>query len=278
MRTNSRGRYQINSPNRVRKNLIIYLVGLLTFVSLVILLLDGGDSKAIGDLFRSASSGLAVILSCIVVYRQKLDGIFGRAYASLTIGIACWFVAEIIWTYQEIGMGIENPFPSVADIFWLIGYAPLIYYIFKTYKLFASPKLSNIIVATLAAGIFLGFYVHDSLSSTELSTYENTMIFLIGIAYPTGDVLFIIMATQVVLNSGKGQLTSIPWIFIGMLVTAVADSIFGYTSIAGISADKVWNPVYVAGYLLFGIGLLWHYKFFVFHDTKQIGDWQQRDR
>ena len=99
------------------------------------------------------------------------------------------------------------------------------------------------------------------------------MIFLIGIAYPTGDVLFIIMATLVVLNSGKGQLTSIPWIFIGMLVTAVADSIFGYTSIAGINADKVWNPVYVAGYLLFGIGLLWHYKFFVFHDPEQIGDW-----
>ena len=124
-------------------------MGFLTFVSLLILLLDSRDSNAIGDLFRSASSGFAAVLSCFVVYRQKLDGIFGRAYTSLTIGIACWFVAEIIWTYQEIGMGIENPFPSVADIFWLIGYAPLIYYIFKTYKLFASPKLSNIIVITL---------------------------------------------------------------------------------------------------------------------------------
>ena len=64
-----------------------------------------------------------------------------------------------------------------------------------------------------------------------------------------------------------------------MLVTAVADSIFGYTSIAGINADKVWNPVYVAGYLLFGIGLLWHYKFFVFSlDPEQIGDWPDRER
>jgi hypothetical protein len=40
-----------------------------------------------GDTLRSASAGIAAVLSLIVVYRQKTDGLFGKAYAALAIGI-----------------------------------------------------------------------------------------------------------------------------------------------------------------------------------------------
>lgn len=86
------------------------------------------------------------------------------------------------------------------------------------------------------------------------------------------------MATLVILNCGKGQLTSIPWIFLGMLVGAVADSIFGYTSVVGINAEKIWNPLYVGAYLLFGAGLLWHNKFFISSDNNKIRNWQEKHK
>ena len=76
--------------------------------------------------------GNAAILSLVIVYRQGLDGLLGKAYAALAIGISFWFIAEMIWTYYQVGLGIESPFPSVADLFWLIGYLPFIYYMFKT--------------------------------------------------------------------------------------------------------------------------------------------------
>ncbi len=254
------------------------LAGTIALATILILLLNNGESKTVGDIMRSFSAGFASIISFVVVYRQKVDGIFGKAYASLAVGLTCWFIAETIWSYEEVAMGVKYPFPSVADIFWLIGYGPLTYYIFKTFKLFGNSKLSNVIVVALCAAIFLGFYIHDTLSGTELNSYESTIVFLISITYPTGDVIFIIMATLVVLNSGKGELTSIPWIFLGMLATAVADSIFGYTSVVGITADKIWNPLYVAGYLLFAAGLLWHNKFFILHGNNQIRNWQEKHR
>lgn len=278
MRFNTNGRYQNNITGYVQRNIIIGLGGTLVFATLLILLLNNAESKTVGDIMRSASAGFASIVSFIVVYRQKVDGVFGKAYASLALGLTCWFIAETIWSYEEIGLGVKNPFPSVADIFWLIGYGPLVYYIFKTFKLFANSKLSNIIVVSFCATIFLGFYIHGTLSVTEFNSYESTIVFLISISYPIGDVVFIIIATLVVLNSGKGQLTSIPWIFLGMLATAVADSIFGYTSVVGISAEKIWNPVYVVGYVLFGAGLLWHNKFFISDHNSQISDWQEKHR
>jgi hypothetical protein len=48
-----------------------------------------------------------------------------------------------------------------------------------------------------------------------------------------------------------------------MLITAIADSIFGYTSVAGIAADRIWSPIYIAGYLVFAGGLFWYNRFFI---------------
>ena len=44
-----------------------------------------------------------------------------RPFSSFTIGLALWFVAEMSWTYYELGLGIKNPYPSVADAIWLGG-------------------------------------------------------------------------------------------------------------------------------------------------------------
>ena len=41
---------------------------------------------------------------------------------SLTIGLTLWTLAELTWTYYQLGLHIENPFPSLADSFWLAGY------------------------------------------------------------------------------------------------------------------------------------------------------------
>ena len=41
---------------------------------------------------------MALALAVITVNRQKLDGLYGKTYASLAIGLGLWFIAEIIWT------------------------------------------------------------------------------------------------------------------------------------------------------------------------------------
>lgn len=33
-------------------------------------------------------------------------------FVSLTIGLVLWTLAEFTWTYFQLGLGIENPFPS----------------------------------------------------------------------------------------------------------------------------------------------------------------------
>jgi hypothetical protein len=265
------------NPESVRKKIVILLIGTIASVSLLIFLPPINPIYT-GDISRTTAAAIATVFSWVVVFRQKFDGIFGRAYASLAIGLTLWTIAEIIWTYYELDLRIENPFPSPADVFYLLAYGPIVYFILKTYRLFGNSKLANIILVTVATIIFLGFYVYNTISTAELSTYDSTILFLISISYPIGDAIFIIPATLVILNAGKGKLTSVPWIFLGMLTFAAADSIFGYTSVIGINVDQVWNPLYIAGYLLLAAGIFWHNKYFIFDEKKLTTSWEEDNR
>jgi len=44
----------------------------------------------------------------------------------LTAGIFLWFLGELTWGIYELILSIEVPYPSIADIFYLLGYLPLI--------------------------------------------------------------------------------------------------------------------------------------------------------
>lgn len=55
-----------------------------------------------------------------------------------------------------------------------------------------------------------------------------------------------------------------------MLITAIADSIFGYTSVAGITADRIWSPIYIAGYLVMAAGLFWYNRFFIINNKPLV--------
>ena len=49
------------------------------------------------------------------------------------------------WTYFEIGLKIDTPFPSVADIFWLTGYGFFAYHLYTIYKFVGKNTVRNLL-------------------------------------------------------------------------------------------------------------------------------------
>jgi hypothetical protein len=193
-----------------------------------------------------------------------------------------WCIAEILWSYSEIVLG-ERSRLSISDGLWLMAYGPLIYYSFKMYSLFhkCSSKFS-IALVSVGAAAYLLYIIPLTASTFELSKQDDVLLFLISISYSILDMAFIVPASLIILNmrgGGGGDLTSIPWVFLSMVTIAVADSIFGYTSLAGL--DKLeWTstPIYSAGYLLMAAGLFWHNRFFIFDEKKVTENWQKENR
>src|SRR5579872_3699640 len=86
---------------------------------------------------------IPVILSGILVKRNGLIGEHGKSWIFFLIFIIVWFVAEQIFMINELYYH-EKPFPSSADIFYIMGYPFyflfLIYYL-KPFKNSISKKL-----------------------------------------------------------------------------------------------------------------------------------------
>jgi len=270
--------------NTIRKRLVISLIVCIVLVDSLVLLAPEGTRLTIGDIVNPSSIVIATALSLLVVYRQKTDGLIGKAYAFLAAGLTLWCIAEILWSFTELVLGQKRPFPSISDGLWLIAYGPLIYYAFKMYNAFHnnSSKFS-ITLVSIGVAAYLLYIIPLTASTYELSKQEDIFLFLISISYSILDMVFIFPASLIILNAVRGarggELTSIPWIFLSMVIIAVADSVFGYTSVAGLDALE-WTspPIYSAGYLLMAVGLFWHNRFFIFDEKRVIEKWQKDNR
>ena len=72
----------------------------------------------------------------------------------------------------------------------------------------------------------------------------------------------------------KGELTSIPWIFLAISIMSVGDSAFAYSSnvIALQKMNWVWNLFFVTRLIFVtSAGLFWHNRFFIY-DNKEKED------
>jgi hypothetical protein len=265
----------------VRRKLVFVLIVSVILADSLIVFAPEEKKLVFGDIAVPTSIVIATAFSLIIIYRQKLDGVIGKAYTLLAIGLVLWCIAEILWSYSEIVLG-ERSRLSISDGLWLMAYGPLIYYSFKMYSLFhkCSSKFS-IALVSVGVAAYLLYIIPLTASTFELSKQDDVLLFLISISYSILDMAFIVPASLIILNmrGGGGDLTSIPWVFLSMVTIAVADSVFGYTSLAGL--DKLeWTstPIYSAGYLLMAAGLFWHNRFFIFDEKKVTENWQKENR
>lgn len=256
---------------RQRRNLVLGLIAAIAAIDGAVLFTAGSDIETlVGDVSRIGTVSAAAVVSLVVVARQKVGGLFGRAYASLAAGLILWVIAESIWGYYELGLGVENPFPSVADAFWLAAYGPIGYHLYSTARFFGKGvKTSTIVIIGVAAAMFLAFYVQAIVSASELEGSEALTSLAISLAYPVFDVLLIVPAVLIVTNAGRGQLTSIPWIFLGWILLVIADSLLGITAVTNFMGELFpITMTYDAAYLSFMAGLIWYNRHFIFDEKK----------
>ncbi len=260
-----------------RRNFIIGLaLAILAVNSYSFVFSDESEREFLGDIARPASSGAAAVIALMVVFKQKLGGFFGKAYASLSIGTAMWFSAEAIWAYYRLALQIESPFPSIADALFLLGYAFFGFHLFSMYR-FHGVRISRSakIIASCGAAVFAIIYCQYLIMASDLSSPDSILGLAISMAYPVFDLILLVPAVLIVLKAGKGQLTAIPWIFISWILTAIADALWGYAAVSNLLAH-IWLSalIYNAAYLTMAGGILWHYQYFIFDKKKAERLWR----
>lgn len=264
-------RKEIQEIKRGRRNLIIFLIAMIIVANAAILA-NSENLVSFTDISRILAIGSASVLSIIVVARQGVAGIFGRTYFALTLGIMLWLAAETTWGYYELVLQIERPFPSLADALWLAGYGPVGYHLFAMSKFYGrGVRKYKIVIVVAGIAIFSTLYIQQLYSIFGIIEEGSELGLAISIAYPVLDAILFMPALVIVWNSGRGHLTSIPWIFISWISLGIADTLLGFLAIQNFEGDIfIINIFYLGAYLCMAAGIWWYNRFFIFGEKQAM--------
>lgn len=181
----------IKKPNFLRAVLIISIILFLVSVYFTFFASSESIKVSVNDVVNVILSVLLVILTgfCYYTLDAKYDA-DSKFILALYASFLCFFIAELIWAYYEVFLGIEIPTPSFADILYYSAYlfilAGLIYKISKTFiyrkKLFVFIMLT---IATLVSAYYLIFHLLVEISSLS---YEEAFVYAVNYGYLFGDI------------------------------------------------------------------------------------------
>lgn len=243
------------------KFLLISLVGIAALI-VISNLLSEDVASAVGHWSYVPVVGSLVILSLIITSKSKLKGSHGTAWTLFTIFAVSWFIAELLWSINEVILDID-PYPSNADYFYVLGYplyfAFMIFYL-KPFRKLISKKLvagtSIAAIALLVPSVYLAF--DDELG---IADFEN----ILGLSYPVGDAIIFATALIGISLFFKGKVNFL-WtaMSFGIICLIIADTAFLFIGVLD-DVYYVGHPIeilFLWTYLLLAFGVYENIKIF----------------
>ncbi len=179
---------------------------------------------------------LACGSTCIFVLVAKefdfLSTKNGRTMTIIMLGFLLYTLAETTWFLFV--MAGEDPYPSIADVFWIAGYIPFIVGLGLSAKSIKMKFQKSTLVIWIVLSIVLAISV-IAIDVYPLIVEEFNIETLVAVTYPIADVLVIIPALVLVLKYRSGEIAR-PWaiLIIGFFLTAIGDIWYVFEENAGI--------------------------------------------
>jgi hypothetical protein len=194
--------------------------------------------KIVSDVFPLLLSISGAVLA-FLIYRRQVKSLRGaRIWGAMALGLAFFICGEAIWTYYELVLRQDTPYPSVADVAWVIGYIPLFFSIgYQYHSLRASisrrGKLLMAVILLVMILLTVWLVIYPVMSNPGSETPQGIFF---DLAYPLEDLVLFGLCIALVETFFGGQL-ALSWgaIALGILLLSVADILFSYGE---------WNELY----------------------------------
>ena len=176
--------------------------------------------------FSYGLSSLAVgITALFVAKRYKGSPVFGKTYLALAIGFILLFVGDLVYNYYLLVLD-EDPYPSIADIFFIAFYAFAGFHIVKNVKYFKKDltwgsKIGVVIIAGIMIGAF-GIFTLETL-------VDDPIVYYSSMAYVVSSAILLALAL-VAFIVFRNSVLGVAWtmLVIGIFLYSVADVWYYY--------------------------------------------------
>ena len=176
--------------------------------------------------FSYGLSSLAVgITGLFVAKRYKGSPVFGKTYLALAIGFILLFAGDLVYNYYLLVLD-EDPYPSIADVFFIAFYAFAGYHLIKNTQYFKKGLTWNSKIGVIAiSGLMIAGF---GLFTIE-TMYDDPVVYFMSMAYVISSAIVLslaILAFTVFRNSVLGVAWAL--LVIGIFLYSVADVWYYY--------------------------------------------------
>jgi hypothetical protein len=256
-------------PKQSRLNIPLVASMVVTVLVILVATAFGKEIvKTVSDIMYIPITGIFVGVAAMMTRRFGFVGSHGKAWLMFLGAATSWCLAETTWAIYDLVYN-QNPFPSVADIFYVVGYPLffgfLMYYIKPVKKAITRKMLVTAIVIAACLAIPCVYIAYSS--DPKVTLLEN----LLSTAYPVGDAILLVPALLGISLFFRGEV-SFSWtiICIGIVFFTIGDigfqiTTFNNTYYAGHPVDIIL----MCSYILFSFGAIDHLRIFKKEKTNE---------
>jgi len=244
-------------------------------VSLIVANLMGKETAIlVGNLGYTPITISLTSLTIVMAIKFRVKSIHGIAWIMFLACTISWMVAEHMWSVEELVLHVK-PFPSSADIFYVLGYIFLILFTIYYLKVVKKAITKKMILVSVAISIAL------LLPSLYMTLYENSDVigiaFLLAFAYPVLDSIVLVPALIGIMMFFKGEVNKM-WTFFSLAIVSLAAGDTGFLLTEMNGSYYTGHPVEILlmwSYVLFLFGVYSQYMMFsskknFFEDKKEL--------
>ncbi len=174
------------------------------------------------------------------------------------VGLLFWLAGELLWFYYEV-LAKTDPFPSLADGAWILGYpfvlaALILQYRVIKVRLEKKYEAGIAVLLIIAAAAMTSLFEYMIIPAEEFTFLEKA----VTLFYPLADILLLYVALLITGLYWAGKLSH-AWLLIAMGVVfyVAGDLWFAHLEWLEIYPEMKWHPVdftWIIGDLLVFLG------------------------
>lgn len=243
--------------NYIKKKPLLFLIGLyIAFYYFVLIFLKETNLALVGGNILSAFAAFSSTMLLFLAVRRQ-DTKAGRAFWLLLFtGSFSYFIAEMIWIYNENLLKKDVLFPGYPDIFYML---QIVFYFFALSFLLLKIKrpagaVRNLFDATIVMVVSATFSWHFFLEPIIADPEASGLFLFFSLGYPIGDLVLLFGTFALYLGTGSSFFKKGLYLFVvGMFIQITADSIYAYlVSSSTYTSGSMIDPLYALALLMVG--------------------------
>jgi len=243
---------------------IITIAVAIMFIHIILFITDG-------DRFIGTTS--AVLLgsaSCLLLFTilSNTRNIEVQRFKLLFVGVTLWFVGESTYSFYQIVLDTDAPYPGVGEIFYLAGYVPLILFAYRSFKtinrngLIKRRVIAFVVTLASVAPVIITILVF----SQEVDFQSQWPDIVISTITNSGDTVLLSLSILILTKLPRNNPYIYHWILFTsfLILTTITD--FFYLNIAIVDeellleTELIWEAMWAFAYLCILASLFWYYK------------------